>query len=66
MQKEASNDSNLTPPGFRYTDQYRLRTSNQNYFGGFYLKAACDGNIWIQMPLASVTYVNSPPITFFF
>lgn len=45
MQKEASNDSNLTPPGFRYTDQYRLRTSNQNYFGGFYLKAACDGNV---------------------
>lgn len=42
---ELSNDSNLTTPGFRDTDQYRLRTSNQNYFGFFNLKAACDGNI---------------------
>lgn len=43
---EPSNDSNLTPPGFRNTDPYRLRSSNQNYFVSFfYLKAACDGNI---------------------
>lgn len=43
---EPSNDSNLTPPGFRHTDPYRLRSSNQNYFVSFfYLKAACDGNI---------------------
>lgn len=62
---EPSNDSNIIPPGFRYRDQYRLRTSNQNIFF-FNLKAECDGNIWIQMPLASVTYVNLPPIIFFF
>lgn len=30
---EPPNDSNVTPPGFRHTDQYRLRTSNQKNFG---------------------------------
>lgn len=32
---EPPNDSNVTPPGFRDTDQHRLRTSNQNNFGFF-------------------------------
>lgn len=63
---ELSNDSNLTPPGFRHTDQYRWQLVIKIILSFFNLKTACDGNIWIQMPLASVTYVSSPPITIFF